>query len=32
MLNLFKADMVTALGLTAVPRACDVTRDVLLAD
>jgi L-lactate dehydrogenase (cytochrome) len=31
MLNLFKADMVTALGLTAVPRAKDVTRDVLLA-
>jgi L-lactate dehydrogenase (cytochrome) len=32
MLNLFKADMVTALGLTAVPSARDVTRDVLLAD
>lgn len=30
LLNLFKADMVTALGLTAVPRARDVTRDVLL--
>lgn len=32
LLNMMKQDMRTALGLTGVPRACDVTNEILLKD